>query len=150
MSNKIGEVRFNNFGSKMEIIEYRGCNDIDVYFEEYDWTAKGVKYNNFKKGAIKCPYEATVYGVGYLGEGKYQVCINSKITRCYKTWQHMLERCYDEKYQLRKPTYKGCTVCEEWHNFQNFAEWYYNNYYEEVESISTKIDDKKINSIIKQ
>lgn len=27
------------------------------------------------------------------------------------------------------PTYKGCTVCDEWHNFQVFAKWYDENYY---------------------
>ena len=42
----------------------------------------------------------------------------------------MLKRCYDEKYHEKHPTYKDCKVCEEWHDFQNFAEWYYNNYYE--------------------
>ena len=42
----------------------------------------------------------------------------------------MLQRCYDDKYQERRPTYKGCEVCEEWHNFQAFAEWYEKNYYE--------------------
>ena len=30
--DRIGEERVNNFGSKMVIKEYRGCNDIDVYF----------------------------------------------------------------------------------------------------------------------
>ena len=34
------------------------------------------------------------------------------------------------KYQEKEPTYKECTVCTEWHNFQAFAEWYENNYYE--------------------
>ena len=42
----------------------------------------------------------------------------------------MLERCYSEKYQEKNATYKDCEVCEEWHNFQNFAKWYENNYYE--------------------
>ncbi len=42
----------------------------------------------------------------------------------------MLERCYDDKYQERKPTYKECEVCTEWHDFQNFSEWYNDNYYE--------------------
>ena len=26
--------------------------------------------------------------------------------------------------------YLDVTVCEEWHNFQNFAKWFYENYYE--------------------
>ena len=42
----------------------------------------------------------------------------------------MLTRCYDEKYQEKYPTYNGCTVCEEWLNFQNFAKWYDENSYE--------------------
>lgn len=34
----------------------------------------------------------------------------------------MLARCYSGKY----PTYEGCTVADEWYNFQNFAEWFTN------------------------
>lgn len=30
----------------------------------------------------------------------------------------------------KHPTYQEVVVCEEWHNFQNFAKWYYENYYE--------------------
>ena len=30
--NRTGEERLNSFGSKMVIVEYRSCNDIDVYF----------------------------------------------------------------------------------------------------------------------
>ena len=36
----------------------------------------------------------------------------------------MIRRCYDTKMQLRQPTYKGCTVAEEWFDFQAFAEWF--------------------------
>lgn len=39
-------------------------------------------------------------------------------------------RCYDVKYSKKHPTYKDCTVCEEWHNFQTFAKWFDENYYE--------------------
>ena len=75
MSKKIdrtGEEGYNKFGSKMVIKEYRSNRDIDVYFPEYNWTSKNKKYQKFKKGNIKCPYEPRVYGVGYLGEGKYK------------------------------------------------------------------------------
>lgn len=41
----------------------------------------------------------------------------------------MLKRCYDEKRLIKQPSYKNCIVCEEWHNFQNFAKWYEENYY---------------------
>ena len=128
--DRTGEERINSFGSKMVIKEYRKWNDIDVYFPEYDWTFNHVRYDTFKKGNIKCVYERRTYGVGYLGEGKYNSRENGKLTKCYNIWIHMLERCYDPKLQEKEPTYKGCTVEDYLLNFQNFAHWYENNYYE--------------------
>ena len=128
--NRIGEEKLNNFGSKMKIIAYRKYNDVDVYFEEYNWIAKNRQYIDFQKGEIKCPYERRVYNVGFIGEGKYKPNINRKNTECYTVWQHMIRRCYDNKIHKKRPTYIDCKVCDEWLNFQNFAEWYYNNYYE--------------------
>lgn len=128
--DRVGEENYNNFGSKMIIINYRKCKDIDVCFPKYNWMAKNVRYDHFKDGKIKCPYEKRYYNKGYLGEGKYKILENGKLTKCYKTWNHMLQRCFDEKCQIKRPTYKGCTVCDEWLNFQVFAEWYYKNYYE--------------------
>ena len=133
MSSKIdrtGEKGINTFGSEMIIIEYRNTMDIDVYFPEYDWIAKGTQYGNFKNGNIKCPYEKRYYEVGYIGEGEYKVCENGKITRVYSTWNSMLRRCYDHKLHKKHPTYIDCEVCDEWLCFQNFAKWYYDNYYE--------------------
>ena len=137
--DRIGEKNINNFGSEMIIVNsYTRFNDkhkrnytyIDVLFPQYNWIAKGVQYDNFKKGSVKCPYERTIYGVGYIGEGKYKVSENSKKTRIYATWSHMLERCYDEKIHKKRPTYKDCSASEKFHNFQNFAKWYEENYYE--------------------
>jgi hypothetical protein len=138
MNNKIdrtGERGINNFGSKMIIVEYRTNRDIDVYFPEYNWTAKNRRYDNFKKGKISCPYERKVYEVGYPGEGEYKVKENGKNTRVYDTWHNMLYRCYDSKYHKKQPTYTNCEVDEDWLNFQNFAKWYYDNYYEVKDEI---------------
>ena len=41
----------------------------------------------------------------------------------YRTWMGMLRRCYYERCQSRQPTYKGCSVCEEWLTFSNFKAW---------------------------
>ena len=78
--DRTGEEGYNNFGSKMVIKEYRKYSDIDVYFPEYDWTFEHVQYGKFKNGNIKCPYEPRYYGKGYLGEGKYKVSENGKLT----------------------------------------------------------------------
>ena len=41
----------------------------------------------------------------------------------YRVWSNMLMRCYSAKYQERQPTYKGCSVSEEWLTFSNFRRW---------------------------
>ena len=78
--DRTGEENVNTFGSKMVIKEYRNNRDIDVYFPEYNWTFEHAKYCAFKKGKVKCPYEKRYFGVGYLGEGKYKVSENRKLT----------------------------------------------------------------------
>ena len=128
--DRTGEERINSFGSKMIIIKYKNANNIDVYFPEYNWTFEHTRYGDFKKGKIKCVYEPRTFGVGYLGEGGYSSRENGKETKCYNTWVSMLRRCYDDKTQEKYPTYKECELCTEWHNFQNFAHWYENNYYQ--------------------
>jgi len=41
----------------------------------------------------------------------------------YARWKSMLKRCYSEKVQEKYPTYKGCSVCEQWLTFSNFKAW---------------------------
>lgn len=55
------------------------------------------------------------------GVGPYSQRTHHKI---YDAWFNMVERCYDEKFQSRHKSYIGCTVCKEWLDFQNFAQWY--------------------------
>ena len=128
--NRIGEEKVNSFGSKMIIKKYRKAIDLDVYFPEYDWTFEHATYQTFKNGTIKCPYERKIYGVGYLGEGKYKAKENGKTTNEYKIYYSMLMRCYDSKYQEKYPTYKGCKVEDYLLNFQHMGEWIDENYYE--------------------
>jgi hypothetical protein len=51
----------------------------------------------------------------------------------------MIHRSYSDKLQIKQPAYKGCTVAEEWHNFQTFAKWFDENYYE-VEGERMELD----------
>ena len=127
--NRVGEISYNKFGSKMVISKYRNNKDIDVYFPEYDWIFKHTQYTAFKKGTIKCPYEERCFGMGYLGEGEYKVSENGKITDEYNIWYSMLQRCYDPKYQEKYSTYKGCKVENFFLNFQYMGEWIKENYY---------------------
>lgn len=56
----------------------------------------------------------------------------AKGTRLYRVWLSMRSRCANKNGR----TYKyyggrGITVCEEWSEFQNFADWAYKNGYDE-------------------
>ena len=128
--DRTGEENINNFGSKMVITEYRSARDVDVYFPEYDWTFKYARYNNFKRGTIKCPYERRYYGKGFLGEGKYKMSENRKHTKEYDIYHDMLKRCYDSKLHEKYSTYIGCVVEDYLLNFQHMGKWIENNYYE--------------------
>ena len=67
-----------------------------------------------------------VCGVG-VNDANYQVYpyINGRQVACpfYRTWTHMLERCYSDQFQKRQSTHKGCTVCVEWLTFSVFKHW---------------------------
>ena len=124
---RLGEENYNSYGTLMKIVEYNTRNDTIIEFQdEYKERVHGA-YKEFKKGMIRNPYDKSVYNIGYLGKGKYGCESHREI---YYFWKHMLERCYDPYYINKFPTYIDCYVCEEWHNYQNFAKWYEENYYE--------------------
>ena len=130
IKDRTNEIAYNNNGERMTIIRYGNKKDIDVQFDD-GTIVEHKQYDNFKRGNVKNPMTPSVYGVGFIGKGKFKPFDgNGKPTKCYIAWVSMLERCYDSKYQEKKPTYRGCMVCPEWHNFQVFAEWYCENYYE--------------------
>ena len=65
----------------------------------------------------------TVRGIGYNSGGNYKRTEYGKPTKVYLLWIDIFNRCYSD-YQLeRRPSYKGCTIDEKWHDFQNFAKW---------------------------
>lgn len=59
-----------------------------------------------------------VYNIG-INDAKYKL----KGCHFYETWKGMLRRCYSENYQKMKPTYIGCSVCEDWLTFSKFKAW---------------------------
>lgn len=112
----------------MKIIKYNNYSDIDIEFEN-GYVSKNNTYQNFKKGQVRNYLIEYVFGVACLGQGKYISEKNDIVTPEYECWINMLRRCYSDKYKKQFPTYKTCIACDEWLNFQNFAEWYNQNFY---------------------
>lgn len=67
-----------------------------------------------------------VFGFG-INDADYQVQSQVKgvIYRCpyYSKWSKMIERCYSDRWHEKHPTYKDCTVCDEWLVFSKFKCW---------------------------
>ena len=57
------------------------------------------------------------YVVSEKVDGKYETC------PYYQKWVSMFKRCYCKHYQKDKPSYIGCSVCEEWIKFMTFKAW---------------------------
>lgn len=125
---RIGE-KFKTYqGYEAEIIEYFGAQDSTVLFnDERKTVRRNVAVKELKSGSLKNYYHPEVLGIGFIGVGNYSARVEGKMTKCYNTWFNMLSRCY-QNINNRNEAYKEVFVCEGWHNFQNFAEWFYENY----------------------
>ena len=126
----LNEENINKYGTLMKVIEYNSKNDILVEFQDNHKYVVHTNIQRFRQGRVGNPFDKTVYGKGYLGVGEYQGSIEGVQTSQYKEWRGMLTRCYSNEYHKSYPTYINTQVCEEWLNFQNFAKWYEDNYYE--------------------
>lgn len=76
------------------------------------------------KQSIGC--RKALYGIG-INDADYitMTSVNGKIVSCsyYTRWKDIFKRCYSDKFHIKRPTYKGCSVCDEWLIFSNFKAW---------------------------
>jgi len=125
---QVGTVHQSNKHGQFTVIKYNNSEDITIRFDAtgYECVSDSTRV---RYGVAKDLFYPSVYGVGYLGKGKYKSRNgNGPMTKEYCAWANMLQRCYSEKFHKKQPTYKDCTVCDEWLNFQVFAEWFELNY----------------------
>ena len=130
-TNRLGEIKYNTQGTPMKIISFINTASIEVEFIDNHKYKTMTTYNNFQRGVVMNPYDRTICGIGYIGDGKYRH--NVKTTPFRKTmhncWDDMIRRCYDENKRHVHPAYQNCYVSDIWHNYQDFALWYEQNYY---------------------
>ena len=63
-----------------------------------------------------------VYGAG-VNDRSRPAFVDGKKVKEYDLWHDMLKRCFSEKYQTHKPTYKGCSVSDNFLNYSYFYDW---------------------------
>lgn len=114
-------------GYEAEIVKYNGARESTVLLND-GTIIEGAFYNNLKIGSLRNPNHPSVYGIGYIGQGKYTSQVDGKLSKAYDRWHSLLRRSYWKGYHASEKSYKDVYVCEEWHNFQNFAKWYEENW----------------------
>ena len=127
MYNLEGEVYKTNSGVDCVVLKYHNSRKVSVKFlDEFGFITETQKAS-LLKGNVRNKFSRSVYGVGYIGDGLHKPYHKRKQMISYTTWVSMLRRVYCKKSLARHPTYEGCSVHPDWHNFQNFAEWFVNH-----------------------
>lgn len=130
-------------GGTATIVNYNEY--VNVTVELSHGHLRSVQMGDLRRGNIKDHMIPSVYGVGFIGNGPVNISIKGKHTKCYKTWTGIIQRCYSESLHKRRPTYIGCSVCDEWKNFQVFAKWFDENYIKGFDlDKDIKVDGNKI------
>lgn len=120
-----------------------------IHGDKYDYSK--VEYVNSRtKVCIICPIHGEFFqeANGHIQGKKCYLCeqlrkrtklcgigvndldhpLSKKEMKSYYVWASMIRRCYDEKELKKRPSYTGCSVCDEWKYFSNFKRWFDENY----------------------
>ena len=113
-------------GYSVEIVAYYNAKRVLVRFDDPHGTEIEVENVQIQRGNLTNPMHPTTFGIGFIGVGEYRTrIVPGVMTPEYTIWRHMLQRCFDNSYQIKAPTYQDCLVDSDWHNFQNFSKWCY-------------------------
>lgn len=121
---EIGDVFPTNQGCMATVVEYVNARKVLIEFNDEYKHQRYVYASHLRAGKARNPFHKSFLAFGCHGVGIYKKDIGGKVTEEYQAWRNMLTRCYDPSYLNKAPTYIDCYVCDEWLNFQKFAEWY--------------------------
>lgn len=128
-----GGKKSDNYYKHIYPVNVKQYQAITDYFENTgdDSQSKILQIMNdiqYKPDGWKAIHEKrTTFNMGYHGCSESITNKRSDNYVIYLKWANMMQRCYSKKVHKLKPYYKGCKVCEEWHNFANFRKWYVEN-----------------------
>lgn len=116
----------NNYGD-MLVIGYLSSKKVTVRFVDTNYETI-TTLQNVQTGQVKDKFYPSVCGKGYVGGDTFST--KGRDRKAYETWSSMLKRCYSTAYTKTAPTYSSCSVATPWLNYQVFASWFYDNYFE--------------------
>ena len=117
----VGVVCKSKSSGDFKIVKYNDNKNVEIQFLNTGYETL-VQLVHIKNGDVKDRYLPSVCGVGIIGT-KYPVSEGGRDTKDYALWKRMLERCYSDSYQKKRPTYKGCKVSDNFKSYEYFYEW---------------------------
>ena len=121
-----GDIGFTNGGCQYIVLEYVGKSQYLIEFQDefkYKMLARG---SRLKEGKIQNPYFRGFNGQGYVGVGNHVTSGGNR--EAYMRWQSIWRRIG----QVNSPyftAYVDCTMSVEWHDLQNFGDFYWGDPY---------------------
>ena len=117
----VGKVCKSLNSGDFKILKCNDARNVEIQFLNTGFEAL-VELGNIKSGKVKDPYSPSVYGIGIVGT-KYLISEGGVLTKEYMLWKSMLQRCYSDAYQKKRPTYEGCKVSDNFLYYEYFYEW---------------------------
>lgn len=122
---KKGDVVKTKSSGLVEVLDFVSSRLVVVRFIETGNVIE-TRCSSLDSGYLKDRERPEICGVGFIGHGKYRS--NGCHVEAYNHWTNMLRRCYDPKCDSYKYYGKlGVRVDSEWHNYQLFADWFFEN-----------------------
>ena len=120
--------RVHNYKYDYSLVDYKSAKDkIKIICPTHGVFLQSPDSHLREHGCPRCKSDdrkKLVYGVGI---NDYQSSVSND--HIYKIWTYMLARCNSDEVKQKHPTYKDCTVCEEWIYYSNFKKWFYSQKY---------------------
>lgn len=114
-----GKIFPTNYDGEVKVLEYINSKNILIEFIDTQYQKKA-QLGNLLSGLIKDDSISFMHNIEGLVYG--DEVGRSKLPE-YSRWKSLLERCYNDKYHVNKPTYKDCTVSDNFKQFPYFKDW---------------------------
>ena len=122
----IGRSYKSNAYGDFTIIDYKNCDNVTIKFNKTG-SILVCSAGNLRAGKVKDPLIPSICGVGVVGTlystMSKETGNKKRHTLQYQTWMSMIQRCYSEKFQIKSPSYRGCSVSDNFKYYEYFYEW---------------------------